>query len=144
MYELNRIELLRDLFAWAYERSCQRYTQLREALPSPDPLRLRYRNELAEIVRETVRAGEAVDLNTVRVWCPEMVAAFVRKLWRLPEHDTRDRHAQAADDAIPPKNGISTVERVNLMSAWARAIRFGQPPVDQWPRGSHRRRRAGR
>ena len=41
VYELNRVDLLRDLFAWAYERSCQRYTQLREALPAPDPVRLR-------------------------------------------------------------------------------------------------------
>ena len=25
VYELNRIELLLDVFAWAYERSCARY-----------------------------------------------------------------------------------------------------------------------
>jgi Fic family protein len=25
VYELNQIELLRDVFVWAYERSCQRY-----------------------------------------------------------------------------------------------------------------------
>lgn len=25
VYELNRIELLRDVFVWAYERSCQQY-----------------------------------------------------------------------------------------------------------------------
>src|SRR3546814_12380413 len=37
VYELNRVELLRDVFAWAYERSCQRYTVLRDALPTPDP-----------------------------------------------------------------------------------------------------------
>jgi hypothetical protein len=66
VYELNRVELLRDLFAWAYERSCQRYTILREALPAPDPLRLRYRAALAEIVRETVRRGDPIEPPLLR------------------------------------------------------------------------------
>ena len=75
VYELNRVDLLRDLFVWAYERSCQRYTQLREALPVPDPLRLRYRNELGEIVRETVRGGEAIEIGAVRARSRELVPA---------------------------------------------------------------------
>jgi hypothetical protein len=75
VYELNRVELLRDLFVWAYERSCQRYTQLREALPAPNPLRLRYRNELGEVVRETVRGGDALDIGAVRARGRELVSA---------------------------------------------------------------------
>ena len=75
VYELNRVELLRDLFVWAYERSCQRYTQLREALPAPNPLRLRYRNELGEVVRETVRRGDALDIGAVRARGRELVSA---------------------------------------------------------------------
>lgn len=43
VYELNRIELLRDVFAWAYERSCARYAAVRRSLGEPDPFRLRYR-----------------------------------------------------------------------------------------------------
>ncbi len=66
VYELGRVELLRDLFGWAYERSCQRYTVLREALPTPDPLRLRYRAELAEVVREAVRGDVGVDAAALR------------------------------------------------------------------------------
>jgi Fic family protein len=34
IYELRRVELARDVFAWAYERSCQRYTVVRDALRS--------------------------------------------------------------------------------------------------------------
>lgn len=75
VYELNRVELLRDLFAWAYERSCERYTLLREALPAPDPLRLRYRNELGEIVRDTVRHGDPIDIGAVRARGRELVQA---------------------------------------------------------------------
>lgn len=57
VYELNRIDLLRDVFAWAYERSCQRYTVLRDALPTPDPLRLRHREAIRTLVGDVVMLG---------------------------------------------------------------------------------------
>jgi hypothetical protein len=46
VYELARIELLRDVFIWAYGRSCARYSAVRQSLGEPDPFRLRYRQEL--------------------------------------------------------------------------------------------------
>lgn len=57
VYELNRIELLRDVFVWAYERSCARYSAVQQSLGEPDPFRLRYRDLLAEVVAEVVRSG---------------------------------------------------------------------------------------
>jgi hypothetical protein len=41
---------------------------VREALGEPDPLRLRYRPELAEVVRETVLAGAAPRVELLRAW----------------------------------------------------------------------------
>ena len=41
VYELNRIELLRDVFVWAYARSCQQYVAVQQNLVPPDILRLR-------------------------------------------------------------------------------------------------------
>lgn len=55
VYELNRIELLRDVFIWAYERSAARYAAARQSLGEPDQLRLRYRTALGEIIGEVVR-----------------------------------------------------------------------------------------
>ncbi|MDA9982365.1 Fic family protein [Gammaproteobacteria bacterium] len=55
VYELNHIELLRDVFVWAYERSCARYSAVRQSLGDPDPFRFRYRILLAEVVAEIVR-----------------------------------------------------------------------------------------
>jgi hypothetical protein len=66
VYELTRVDLLRDLFVWAYERSCQRYTVIKDALPQPDPLRLRYRVVLTEMVRETVKEGDSIDARSLR------------------------------------------------------------------------------
>jgi hypothetical protein len=54
VYELNRIELLSDVFIWAYERSCSRYSATRQTLGDPDPLRIRYRDLRKEIVSQIV------------------------------------------------------------------------------------------
>ncbi|MGY1408153.1 Fic family protein [Luteimonas sp. A611] len=59
VYELNRVDLLRDVFAWAYERSCQRYTILRDSLPTPDPLRLKHRDLLQLLVADIIDADIA-------------------------------------------------------------------------------------
>ncbi|HKT72434.1 MAG TPA: Fic family protein [Steroidobacteraceae bacterium] len=55
VYEFNRVELLRDVFVWAYERSSRRYKTVRDSLPEPDPFRLKYRTALMEVVGEVVR-----------------------------------------------------------------------------------------
>jgi hypothetical protein len=62
------VELLRDVFAWAYERSCAQYRVVRDTMPQPDPLRLRYRGELAAAVRDTVLGGTAPNRGWLRAW----------------------------------------------------------------------------
>jgi len=55
VYELNHIELLRDVFVWAYERACARYSAVRQSLGEPDPFRFHFRTLVSEIVSEIVR-----------------------------------------------------------------------------------------
>jgi hypothetical protein len=55
IYELNRIELLRDVFVWAYQRSSARYSAVRQSLGEPDPFRLRYRALVAQLVTTVIR-----------------------------------------------------------------------------------------
>lgn len=73
VYELNRIELLRDVFVWAYERSCQQYLAVQQQLVPPDTFRLRYRNELAEAVRAIVRGGHPASETAIRASMPATV-----------------------------------------------------------------------
>lgn len=54
VYEQNRVELLRDVFVWAYERSCARYAAVRQSLGEPDQFRLRHRALIGETVKATV------------------------------------------------------------------------------------------
>lgn len=82
IYELNRIELLRDVFIWAYERSCRRYVAVKESLPEPDPLRLQYREALIEVVAQIVRGKQAIDMRLIReiasrIVKPEDLSQFV-------------------------------------------------------------------
>lgn len=56
VYELNRTALLKDVFVWAYERSAARYSAVRRSLGEPDPFRMRYRESIAELIREVVLA----------------------------------------------------------------------------------------
>lgn len=54
IYELNRIELFRDVFVWAYERSASLYLATLEALGEPDPFRVQYRELIRQAVYEVV------------------------------------------------------------------------------------------
>lgn len=55
VYELCQIELLRDVFIWADERSCQRYLAITQTLIEPDPLRIKYREALILAVQTVVK-----------------------------------------------------------------------------------------
>ena len=75
VYELNRIELLRDVFVWAYERSCQQYAAVKQNLVPPDIFRLRYRQALSEVVAAIVQNDEAATEASVNARLPATVAA---------------------------------------------------------------------
>jgi len=55
VYELNQVELLRDVFVWAYERSCQRYLAITQTMVEPDPLKIKYREALIQAVQTVVK-----------------------------------------------------------------------------------------
>jgi Fic family protein len=57
VYELQRTELMRDVFIWAYERSCQRYLAIRQTLGEPDAFRLQYRDAIVHTVQGIVRGN---------------------------------------------------------------------------------------
>ena len=73
MYEFNRVELLRDVFVWAYERSCQRYVAIKDSLPEPDPLRMRNREALIDVVSGIVRGGKPIEAPLIREFATPLV-----------------------------------------------------------------------
>jgi Fic family protein len=57
IYETQKVDLLCDIFEWAYERSCFLYSNARQITGEPDPFRLKYRKNLQLIIGEVVRSG---------------------------------------------------------------------------------------
>lgn len=54
IYEMTRVELLRDLYVWAYERATQEYLAIKQDLAEPDPLRLRWRDLIKKTIHDIV------------------------------------------------------------------------------------------
>jgi len=75
VYELNRIELLRDLYVWAYKRSTRRYSMLQQSLGSPDPFRIRYRSAIYETINTVVKKtlSKAETTKWIQQWAKENI-----------------------------------------------------------------------
>lgn len=91
VYELNRIELAKDVFLWAYEKSSARYVAVRQTLGEPDPFRLKYRNALKDVVATTIR--EAMNQKQAAA----RVAAYANA--ELPGED-KQRFIEAAETEL--------------------------------------------
>jgi len=113
VYELNRIELLRDVFVWAYERSCQQYVAVKSQLVPPDTFRLRYRTVLAEIIRTIVRSGLPATVEAASQSIPTSMAAEDReKLAKLVLEEFKSIH---------PGNAVRFGLRPLEFDAWIKA-----------------------
>jgi hypothetical protein len=69
IYELNRIELFKDVFLWAYERSAMRYAAIQQSLGEPDPFRMKFREEIRSAVRFIIgnEMGKAEASKAVKI-----------------------------------------------------------------------------
>ena len=54
VYELNRVELLKDIFIWAYDRSSASYAALRRVIGDPDPFYLKYQPQIKAIINTII------------------------------------------------------------------------------------------
>lgn len=79
IYEQNRIEYLRDVFVWAYQRSCAHYSAIRQSLGEPDPFRLRHRTLIGQFVRDIVQGN--MDKKAAKQWTE------AQAIERLPKED---------------------------------------------------------
>lgn len=77
VYELNRTELARDAFVWAYERSARRYASIRQSLGEPDIFRLRYREPLRTVISSVLqqKLSKSRASKWIEDWSSEHVPA---------------------------------------------------------------------
>ena len=88
VYEMKRIELLRDVFIWAYGRSAARYAAVRQSLGEPDPFRLQHRSALREVVGTVIR--ERMNKKRAAAWVATWTEQHID-----PEH--RERFREVAE-----------------------------------------------
>lgn len=111
IYELNRIELFKDVFLWAYERSALRYAAIRQSLGEPDPFRLKYREEIRAIVSQIV--SNAMDKEAAS-------KAIKSEVKKFPEPD-RSRFTEVAEAellGLHEGNFVRYRIRPSEFSAW--------------------------
>ena len=95
VYEMNRVDLLKDVFIWAYERSAARYAAVRQSLGEPDPFRLRHRAELQALVGEVVqgRMDRKAAASHIASWVTKNIEEADRERFReLTERELLGLH----------------------------------------------------
>jgi hypothetical protein len=115
VYELERVELLRDLYIWAYERSTQQYIKVKKSRQEPDPTRLTYREQICEIVGAVVRRLQVDARDDVTAYAAQHV-----------EEKDRERFvALVLDDLRRLHEGVIARYRLkpSEFAAWRAAIR---------------------
>ncbi|NTW88451.1 MAG: Fic family protein [Desulfobulbaceae bacterium] len=89
VYELNRVELLREVFVWGYERSVKRYMAAREEFTPPDPIRQRHRQALMQLIGQVVRGRITESAPFITKWAEQ----------NIPEAD-RERFVEIAQQEM--------------------------------------------
>ena len=121
IYEINRVELLRDVFVWAYERSCQQYVAVRQQLVPPDTFRLRYRAQLTHAMRAVIRGQQPATTDALQAAIPETVTDDDRaRFLALMQEEFKNLHE---GNAI--RFGLRPLELV----AWKQVFGAGMTPI---------------
>ena len=90
IYELNKVNLLKDVFLWAYERSAKQYAVQRQLLGEPDLFRMKYREQIRGLITEIVVEAAPKDVASILI--------NARAL-RLPQED-QSKFIQTAETEL--------------------------------------------
>ena len=118
LYELNRVELLRDVFIWAYERSSARYAALRQSLGEPDPFRLRHRAALIDVVGTIIRGR--MDKGKASTYLSTWTQAHIDQAERERFRETAERELLGLHEGNFARYQIKPSEFAAWQEAWKR------------------------
>ena len=97
IYELNDIQPMVDLFAWAYSRSCKQYGVVKKSLGEIDAFRIQYRQQRKEVMGKIVRQGlhHAEAEHLIEKYCAEQNIEDTDKFSAMTLADLSSLHAGA-------------------------------------------------
>ncbi|TWW01819.1 Fic family protein [Chitinophaga pinensis] len=110
VYELNCVDLLKDVFMWAYERSALRYAALKQSLGEPDPFRLQYRDVIRPLIAQIITGAMSQK---------EATAVIDSKAATLPEND-RSRFIETVETEL------LSLHEGNFARYWVRPSEFAR------------------
>jgi hypothetical protein len=89
VYEMKRIDLFKDVFIWACERSASRYAAVRQSLGEPDPFRLKHRPDLREVVQAIVfeRLDKKAAFARIAAWAAKNIEVEEQGRFRVVAED---------------------------------------------------------
>lgn len=112
VYEYNRVELLADIFIWAYEQSVKRYSEAQAFLTQPDIFREKYDAQITKAVQEVI-----VNLKTK----PQAIDSLQRFAHEnLPTEDTKHFIEVCQEELLALHDGNIAKYQISLKSylAW--------------------------
>ncbi|WP_252177349.1 Fic family protein [Endozoicomonas sp. 4G] len=97
IYELNDVNPMLDLFAWAYLRSCNQYDVVKESLGGIDAFRIQHRQlrkqVMGQVIRDNLHREEAAQL--IEQFCLNNAIREVEKFTAMTMTDLDNLHAGA-------------------------------------------------
>lgn len=97
IYELNNVEPMLELFAWAYSRSCEQYGVVKKSLGEIDAFRIQYRQQRKTIMGKIVKQGlhgKAAE-NLIESYCQEQEIEDIDKFTAMTLADLSTLHSGA-------------------------------------------------
>lgn len=105
IYELEKVELMRDIFLWAYERSAKLYAVQRQSLGEPDPFRMKYRNQMRMLITDIIREKRSKEGANIliKAYALSMPDADSDNFMRVVEEELLNMHeGNSARYAVTP------------------------------------------
>ena len=120
VYELNQIRLLKEVFLEAYEASARRYAAIRSNINEADPLQLKYRDQLQELVHIIVvdQLGRRQAFSYIEHWAYQKVGADDREAFR----EMVEEQVLALHEGNCGNYQIRLVELMAWQEVWNRPI----------------------
>ena len=84
VYELNKVDLLKDVFLWAYKRSAEQYAAVRQSLGEPDPFRVKHEAARRKVVSDVIggRMNRPEASAYIASWAEQNIDAEERDRFR--------------------------------------------------------------
>lgn len=116
VYELNRVEYLRDVFVWAYQRSCARYSAIQQSLGQPDPVRVKYRMNIKYAVSQIIKHN--IKKNVAPKWIADYVGLEIPEPDRAKVFEVVETELSCLHEGSIARYGIKLAEYMHWKNFW--------------------------